>query len=323
MPDRKPPARERSGLTLVTGGAGFIGSHVVAGLLAAGQRVRVLDNLSTGRQSRLPADPRLEFVTGDVRDRRIVMQTMTGAEQVVHLAAQVFVSVSMDDPPGSAEHNIIGFLNVLQQAKTLGVRRLVYASSVAVYGNPARLPLSEDMPATPVSPYGLEKRVNEEYAALFGRVFGFPSLGLRLANIYGPRQDPSSPYSGVISRFVRQMREHQPITLYGSGEQTRDFVYVGDVAEIVVAALASDYHGVCNVGRGEPVSLLEVIDTLSAIAGYRPPLLHGPARAGDVMYSYCDAGRLQAALGLRPEIPLHEGLRRLFHEQSSPVAAAP
>ena len=299
---------------LITGGAGFIGSHTVERLLELDIRVRVLDNLSTGKRSNLDLDhPRLELMEGDVRDRALVKGVMAGVSHVVHLAAQVFTTASVEDPPASASHNIMGFVNVLHTAKEAGVKRFVYASSVAVYGNPAEIPSTEDSPLAPLSPYGLEKRTNEDYAALYGGLFGFASIGLRLSNVYGPRQDPSSPYSGVISQFVRKLWERQPLTLYGSGEQTRDFVYLGDVANTIVTALASDYHGICNVGRGEPISLLQLIDALAEIAGHRPEVLRLPRRAGDILHSVVDPSRLRKTLGVVPAISFKEGLRLLWN----------
>jgi UDP-glucose 4-epimerase len=298
---------------LVTGGAGFIGSHTVERLLGSGMRVRVLDNLSTGKRANLGLDhPSLELVEGDVRDRGRVRGVMAGVSRVVHLAAQVFAASSVDDPPDSASHNVMGFLNVLQTAKEAGIKHFVYASSVAVYGEPAVLPLTEDSPLVPLSPYGLEKRINEDYAALYERLFGFSSTGLRFSNVFGPRQDPSSPYSGVISRFVQQLHERQPLTLHGDGEQTRDFVYVSDVATAIVTALSSDYHGICNVGRGEPSSLLQLIDTLAKLAGYRPEIRRLPQRQGDIQHSVVDPGRLQKTFGVVPAVPLQEGLRLLW-----------
>ncbi len=299
---------------LVTGGAGFIGSHTVERLLDLGFRVRVLDNLSTGKRSNLDLDhPRLELVEGDVRDRAQVKGVLAGVGHVVHLAAQVFATASVEDPPASASHNILGFVNVLHSAKEAGLKRFVYASSVAVYGNPAEIPSTEDTPLAPLSPYGLEKRTNEDYATLYGELFGFASIGLRFSNVYGPRQDPSSPYSGVISQFARQLRERRPLTLYGNGEQTRDFVYVGDVADAIVTALASDYHGICNVGRGEPISLLQLIDALAEIAGYYPEIVRLPRRAGDILHSVIDPGRLRRTLGVVPAVSYKTGLRMLWN----------
>jgi UDP-glucose 4-epimerase len=301
-------------LVLVTGGAGFIGSHTVERLLGLCIPVRCLDNLSRGKLSNLDlANPLLEFVEGDVRDQLLVGRVMSGITHVVHLAAQVFVAVSVEDPPASASHNIMGFVNVLDAARKAGVKRLVYASSAAVYGAPAELPLKETAPLAPLSPYGLEKRINEDYAAMFNKLFGFSSLGLRFFNVFGLRQDPSSPYCGVISRFVQQIIGRHPIILYGSGEQTRDFIYVSDVAGAIATALVSCYTGVCNVGRGEPVSLLQLIDTLAEIAGYCPEVSHRPPRQGDIQRSFCDPGLLRKELGVIPAVGFAEGLKLLYH----------
>ena len=215
---------------LVTGGAGFIGSHSVDRLLESGARVRVFDNFSSGRRENLTPHPLLEIMVGDIRDRAAVADALAGITHVLHLAAQVSVATSMEAPLASADVNVGGFLNVLDAARAHRVQRMVYASSAAVYGVPARLPLHEEDPMLPLSPYGLEKSINDQYAALYREIYSQSSLGMRFFNVFGPRQDPSSPYSGVISLFVRRLREGQPLTVNGDGLQTRDFIFVGDVA---------------------------------------------------------------------------------------------
>ncbi|GAB4164913.1 MAG: NAD-dependent epimerase/dehydratase family protein [Rhodocyclaceae bacterium] len=297
---------------LVTGGAGFIGSHTVERLLAQGMHVRVLDDFSTGRLDNLPHHPRLEILTGDIRDRALVEDAMHRATRVLHLAAQVSVAASVEAPLASASINVTGFLNVLEAARRHRVRRLVYASSAAVYGVPARLPIDEDAPTAPISPYGLEKEINDRYAALYRSLYGLPTLGLRYFNVYGPRQDPSSPYSGVISIFCRRLREARPLSVFGDGLQTRDFIYVGDVARANAAALEGDLTGVCNVATGESISLRTLIKALSAVSGTRPLVSYREPRAGDIRESAADNRRLVTALKVSEFEPLGDGLSRLW-----------
>ena len=215
---------------LVTGGAGFIGSHTVEGLLEADARVRVLDNLSTGKRSNLPPHKHLDIQVGDIRNPNDVAMAMQGITHVLHLAAQVSVQASVESPPTSCSQNILGFVNVLHAARQQKVKRFVYASSAAVYGIPESVPLAENAELKPISPYGLEKYVNEQYATLFHSLYGFPSLGLRYFNVFGPRQDPKSPYAGVISKFIERISEQRPLTVFGDGLQTRDFIFVKDIA---------------------------------------------------------------------------------------------
>ena len=245
---------------LITGGAGFIGSHTARMLLASGCRVRVLDNLSSGSLGNLDpqamADGRLLFREGDVRDAEAVHSAVAGCDAVLHLAAQVSVHRSVADPLASAANNITGFLTVLDAVRRSGIRRFVYASSAAVFGEGPELPVSEASETGPVSPYGLEKLVNEQYAGLYQALYGVSSLGIRYFNVYGPLQDPDSPYAGVISKFAAALSAGRPLRVFGDGRQTRDFVYVGDVAQANVQALSSGLAGVLNLGTGQSVSLL-------------------------------------------------------------------
>lgn len=297
---------------LVTGGAGFIGSHSVERLLESGARVRVLDNFSSGKRANLAAHPQLEVIEGDIRDKQAVDAALSGVSHVLHLAAQVSVVTSVEDPLTSAAINIGGFLNVLDGARRLGVRRVVYASSAAVYGLPVKLPLDEAAPTAPISPYGIEKSIDDQYGALYHGLYGYPALGLRYFNVFGPRQDPSSPYSGVISIFTRRLREGSPLTVFGDGLQTRDFIYVGDVARANLAALQADACGVCNVATGRSVTLLELIEALGRVAGIAPQVLHAQARTGDIRDSAADNGKLRSVLGLAEFTTLEEGLQRLW-----------
>ncbi|MCJ0765432.1 NAD-dependent epimerase/dehydratase family protein [Variovorax terrae] len=300
---------------LITGGAGFIGSHSAEALLAQGVQVRVLDNLSSGRRDRLPADAladgRLTLLEGDVRDARAVDAAVQGCDAVLHLAAQVSVQSSVAEPVASSSHNVTGFLNVIDAVRRLQVPRLVYASSAAVYGAPASLPLDEASVPLPLSPYGLEKFINDQYAALYRTLYGVSAIGMRYFNVYGPRQDPRSSYAGVISKFADGLESGAVLRVFGDGSQTRDFVYVGDVAEANRRALASGVQGVLNVGTGRSVSLLELIEAMTEAFGRPAQVRHEAPAAGDVLHSATTPARLQQALDYRPGTSLVQGLRAL------------
>lgn len=297
---------------LVTGGAGFIGSHTVERLLEDGHHVRVLDNFSSGKPTNLPRHDHLRIVHGDIRRMSDVQGAMQGVSHCIHLAAQVSVGLSVAHPQASAEHNVTGTLNVMQAGIDSGIARLVYASSAAVYGTPERLPLSEDCRSRPLSPYGLEKAINERYAALLEQLHGLSSLGLRYFNVYGPRQDPQSPYAGVISLFVDRLLAHRPATIFGDGGQTRDFVYVEDVARSNVAALFNDRRGVCNVATQRRASLLELVATLQELIGTSQAPEFAPPRAEDIRHSQGCNERLLDWLGTAPQWSLDDGLRALL-----------
>ncbi|MFM9900644.1 MAG: SDR family NAD(P)-dependent oxidoreductase [Polaromonas sp.] len=300
---------------LITGGAGFIGSHTAEALLARGVQVRVLDNFSNGKHSNLPAaalaSGQLSVVQGDVRDAHVVDAAVQGMDAVLHLAAQVSVQRSVAEPVASSGHNITGFLNVLDAVRRHQVPRMVYASSAAVYGIPASLPLSEDAAAKPLSPYGLEKFINDQYAELFRTLYGVSSVGMRYFNVYGPRQDPASPYAGVISKFANGLQTGTPLRVFGDGSQTRDFVYVGDVAQANVRALEGVVHGVLNVGTGRTVSLLQLIDTMAQAFDAAPEVRHEPAATGDIPHSATTTTRLAQALAWQPATSLLDGLGAL------------
>jgi UDP-glucose 4-epimerase len=296
---------------LVTGGAGFIGSHSVEALLDKGARVTVLDNLSTGKRANVPENEQVESIEGDIRDAATVRRAMQGVTHVLHLAAQVSVRASLEDPAHSASHNIAGFLNVADAARNAGVR-LVYASSAAVYGAPETLPLDEGAPCRPTSPYGLEKWIDDQYAGLYRDLYGTSTLGMRYFNVYGPRQDPASPYAGVISRFAACIGSDAPLTVFGDGRQTRDFVYVGDVARANVAALESSYQGVLNVGTGTSVNLLQLIEALGRCAARTPQVRFNPPVAGDIRDSAMRPERMREVLGFVPATALVDGLAQLL-----------
>lgn len=302
---------------VVTGGAGFIGSHSVEALLARGWSVRVLDNFSTGKRTNLPDHAQLAVHEADIRDPAAAARAIDGATHVLHLAAQVSVEASVNDPPASASVNIGGFLTVLDAARRAGVRRVVYASSAAVYGMPERLPLDERAAVAPISPYGLEKRINDEYAALYATLYRTSALGLRYFNVYGPRQDPRSPYAGVVSKFVDAARAGRTLTVFGDGRQTRDFVYVGDVAAVNARALESDAGGVINVGTGRTVTLLDLIDALERIFGRPLTRAFGPPRAGDIRDSAMIPALLERTLGPVPATSIDTGLAALVRAETS------
>ena len=232
---------------------------------------------------------------GDIRNAEDVQQAMRDVTRVLHLAAQA----SVEDPVNSCASNIMGYVNVLDAARRAGVQRFVYASSAAVYGVPQVLPLTEAAPVNPLSPYGLEKYVNDQYAAMYRALYGMNCLGMRYFNVYGPRQDPRSPYAGVISRFIDCVSRGVPLRVHGDGLQTRDFVYVADVAQANLRALESELGGVCNIGTGQTVTLLQLIGTIGAIAGRELAVTHEPPREGDIRDSATAVGRMESELGAR------------------------
>lgn len=299
---------------LITGGAGFIGSHLTERLLMAGHRVRVIDNFTTGKRENIPASERLEVLTGDVRDPLCVTEAAVGADAVVHLAAVASVQACVDDPLGTHQTNLVGTLHVLEAARQQRVRRLLFASSAAVYGDTATVPVAEGVPLSPLTPYAADKLASEHYLRFYQNKFGVAATAFRFFNIYGPRQDPSSPYSGVISIFVERLRRRLPVTLFGDGEQTRDFVYVTDLATMLTKALTmpSLEGQVVNVGRGVECSLLELLATLEQLTGVSLQREHMPPRLGDIRRSCADIGRLTALTGGAPPTTLTEGLRHLL-----------
>ena len=301
---------------LVTGGAGFIGSHLVERLLAEGHTVRVLDDFSTGRRENLAfAKPgaALEVVEGDVRDPCAVREAVATVDGVFHEAALVSVPRSVEEPELSCAINAHGTARVFDAARRAGVRRVVFASSAAVYGDTAEVPVSERAAVRPLSPYGLDKLYTEQLAALHHALYGQEALPLRYFNVFGPRQDPSSPYSGVISIFVTRLLAGQPITIHGDGEQTRDFVYVADVVEANMRAMFGSYGGPSplNVGGDGRMSLKTLAALLGEIVGTTPVITHGAACAGDIRHSAADITAIRAALGYVPRWTTHAGLAAL------------
>jgi UDP-glucose 4-epimerase len=293
---------------LVTGGAGFIGSAVVRKLLAEGHGVRVFDNLETGDRTNVPAG--VPLIEGDIRDAAALEAAMAGSDHVVHLAAMVSVALSVAEPERCFDINVTGTRRVLETAKALGVKRVVMASTAAIYGNEPTLPKRETMAPRPESPYAYAKWQNEVDAGYYGRYLGLETVCLRFFNVFGPRQRPDSPYSGVISIAANRLLAGLPFTVNGTGEQTRDFIYVDDVASAVVASLSRPglSHDVMNVGRGKAITLLELIDTLAGAIGVTPELKFEAPRAGDVLHSLSDASRLERVVSLKAAVPLDRGL---------------
>lgn len=299
---------------LVTGGAGFIGSHLSDLLLRAGAHVRVLDNLSTGKRENLPAHAQLELIVGDIADIEIVDRCMQDRDAVVHLAAVASVQASIDDPLGTHRSNFDGTLNLLEAARRYGCKRFVYASSAAIYGDTDVLPVVENLIPNPLSPYACDKLAGEYYLRYYTRKHGLNTTAFRFFNIYGPRQDPSSPYSGVISIFMDRLQKGEAFTIFGDGEQTRDFVYVGDLVALLAAALTRDDLAgqAMNVGTGSEQSLLVLIAEIERLAGTRIERKHLPARVGDIVRSRADVTRLRQLMQTVPSTPLRDGLRELM-----------
>ncbi len=301
---------------LVTGGAGFIGSHLVEALLDKGYEVRVLDNLSTGRRENLASvQGAFEWVEADVRDREAVLRAMKDVDGVLHEAAMVSVPFSMERPRECHEINLVGTLNILEAARAAGVHRVVMAGTAAAYGNNPELPKRETMVPEPESPYGATKVAAEQYLRAYARMGGLETASLRYFNVYGPRQDPRSMYSGVISRFVESLVAGETPIIFGDGEQSRDFIYVGDVVRANLLALRAPHlepGAVFNIGTGHSVTLLELLEVLARAAGREVVPRFASARPGDVKHSRADMARARAVLGFEAEVPLSEGLARLW-----------
>ena len=294
---------------IVTGGAGFIGSHIVDALLENGYSVAVIDNLSTGKRGNV--NPDAHFYEVDIRDARAVCEVFENERPTVvsHQAAQADVRASVADPVGYAETNILGTLNLLQAAKAVGAKKFVFASTGgAVYGNPEELPATERCAARPLDPYGTSKLACEYYLFTYKHNFGLDYCVLRYANVYGPRQNPDGE-AGVVAIFAKGMLARRPLTIWGDGLQSRDFVYVGDVAAANVAA-ARYGGGIYNIGTGLPTDIVTIARGLARIAGYTQELRRGPAKLGEVRHSYLDSHKARRELGWEPQMGLSDGLAR-------------
>ena len=298
---------------LVTGGAGFIGSHIVRSLLERGDSVRVLDNFATGKRERLlPVQASVELIEGDIRYLNNVQEAVQGADYVIHLAALPSVARSVRTPIESNDVNVVGTLNLLIAARDAGVRRVVYAASSSAYGNSAVLPKVETMPSDPLSPYAVNKFTGELYCKVFARVYALETVSLRYFNVFGPRQDPSSQYSAVIPRFIRALLAGERPVIYGDGEQSRDFTYVQNVVEAsLLACTAPAVAGeTINVACGERVTLNGLVRTICRLLGTEVEPVYEAPRAGDVRHSQADIQKAAALLQYRPSVGMGEGLRR-------------
>jgi nucleoside-diphosphate-sugar epimerase len=299
-------------LYLVTGGAGFIGSHLTEELTRRGEHVRVVDSLTTGHRKNLAHLSGIDFLEGDLADLAVAKRAVEGVDYVLHQAAIPSVPRSVEDPIASNRANIDSTLNVLVAARDAGVKRVVYAGSSSAYGNTPTLPKREDMPANPLSPYALQKLVGEQYMQMFTALYGLETVTIRYFNVFGPRQDPSSPYSGVISVFAKALLANTAPTIYGDGEQTRDFTYVANVVDGVLRAVkAPGASGqVVNVATGSRISLNTLFKTMRDVVGARVDVTYAPTRHGDVRDSQADITRARTLLGYEPLVSFEEGLKK-------------
>ncbi|MGH7720071.1 MAG: SDR family oxidoreductase [Gemmatimonadaceae bacterium] len=305
---------------LVTGGAGFIGSHLVEHLVATGHRVTVLDNFLTGRRENLaPVSGSITLVEGSITDPDACRRAMGGVEFVLHQAALPSVPRSVRDPLATHEANATGTLNVLGAAKAAGVKRVVYAASSSAYGNTVELPKRESMPARPLSPYAASKLAGEVYASVFHATYGLETIALRYFNVFGPRQDPASQYAAAVPRFIVAALANDPPTIYGDGEQTRDFTYIANVVRANMLACEAPPAAcgrVFNVGCGQRVTVNEIWSRIRDLTGSTVDARYEPGRAGDVRDSLASLDEIRQYLGYEPIIDLDEGLRRTVESLS-------
>jgi len=297
---------------LVTGGAGFIGSHLVEELVGRGEHVRVVDNLITGKRQNIAHLPSVEFMEGDLADLEVARGAVKGVDYVLHQAAIPSVPRSVQDPITSNRANVDASLNVLVAARDEGVKRLVYAGSSSAYGNSPTLPKVETMTTGPLSPYALQKLVAEQYCQMFTQLYGLETVTIRYFNVFGPRQDPSSPYSGVISLFISALCDGRQPTIYGDGEHTRDFTYVANVVDGVLrACTASGASGeVINVATGGRISLNTLFANIRQLVGTKVEPIYAAPRAGDVKDSQADISKARRILGYEPAVSFEDGLEK-------------
>ena len=298
---------------LVTGGAGFIGSHIVDRLLKDGHEVIVIDDFSTGHRENLAANPKLEIVEGDIRDFDTVNQCMQGVDWVFHKAAVASVPKTVNDPVGSSAVNYQGTLHILEAARQNGVKRVVFASSAALYGDEPTLPKVETMLPVTLSPYAVDKLASEYACGMYTKLYGLETVALRYFNVYGPRQDPSSPYSGVISIFADKLNQGATPTIFGDGEQTRDFVFVSDVVEANMQAVSQSAPAgqVINIATGNKITLNELLKTFCEIKAVPFEANYGEPRQGDIKESYANVDKAVAILGWNSTVELKQGLLEL------------
>jgi nucleoside-diphosphate-sugar epimerase len=298
---------------LVTGGAGFIGSHIVKRLVADGAHVRVIDNLSTGQARRLDSvRAKIDFIQGDLADAAASRDAVEGMDYVLHQAAVPSVQRSVADPVATNRANVTGTVNLLEACRQAQVRRIVFAASSSAYGDTEMLPKREDMDSNPLSPYALQKFVGERYCRLYYDLYGLESISLRYFNVFGPEQDPHSEYSAVVPKFISALLAKQPITIHGDGEQSRDFTYIENVVEANLLALkAPNAAGsMCNIGCGERITLNRLVSLLEKQLGVKAQVTFAPPKAGDVRHSLADIERAKAILGYEPKVMVEEGLGR-------------
>lgn len=295
---------------LVTGGAGFIGSHIVDLLIQRGDEVIIIDNLSTGKEEQI--HPQARFYCIDLNDPRLIeIVKEEQPDAIVHQAAQIHVPTSVENPVFDATCNIIGTLNVLEACRQANVQKVVYASSAAVYGNPQYLPLDEEHPVQPLSGYGISKHTPEHYLQVYHQLYGLDYTVLRYSNVYGIRQDPQGE-GGVISIFLEKIFSGQPLVVFGNGEQTRDYIYVEDVAKANLAALSKGSREIINIGTGVATSLNELIEMFEEITGKELEVKHAPERQGDIKHSLFDIEKAIRLLDWQPKTSIREGLRKTY-----------
>lgn len=296
---------------LVTGGAGFIGSHIVEELVKKGEKVKVFDNFSTGKEENLESvRKKIKIIKGDIRDLKDLERAFYGIDYVLHQAAMRSVPKSVDDPRGANDNNITGTLNVLMAARKSGVKKVVYASSSSVYGDCKIYPQKESFVPAPISPYAVSKLAGEYYAVMFSKTYYLPTVSLRYFNVFGPKQPPESQYSAVIPKFIESALKGVPLEVHWDGRQSRDFTYVKNVVNAnIMAALSSKSSGkVYNVACGSTISLIEIIKIIEKFLGYKLEKRFTPKRAGDVRKTWADISLIKKDLGYKPEVGFEEGL---------------
>lgn len=295
---------------VVTGGAGFIGSHLAEELAKSGDQVIILDNLSTGKMDNIEgllSQKNVDFIQGSINDSPLLLELFQNAQYIFHQAAISNVPRSIENPYASHEANITGTLNVLLAARDNNVKKVIYASSSSVYGDTPTLPKREDMITLPLSPYAVTKLAGEYYCRVFHQVYGLPTVCLRYFNVYGPRQDQNSPYAAVIPKFIKRSGDGSPPVIFGDGEQTRDFTFVKDVVEANILAAQSDVCGVFNVSRGETITINRLAELIIELVGNKVEPVHQELRPGDIRYSIADISKAKA-FGYEPKYSLKDGL---------------
>ncbi len=305
---------------VITGGAGFIGSNI-AEELSARNELLIVDDLSSGRLEnidRLQRLPGVTFRQGSILDLDLVREVTRGADYVFHLAALASVPMSIEDPLRTEQVNTVGTLNVLVAARDSRVKKVVFSSSCAVYGDTPSLPAREDMIPQPLSPYAVTKAAAEHYCSVFQHVYSLPTVALRYFNVYGPRQDPHSEYAAVVPKFISRALARAPLTIFGDGQQTRDFVFVKDVVSANIAAAEGDVSGVFNIGSGRPTSVLQLADIIVKLTGAPATMVHQPPQPGEIRHSYGDISRAER-FGYNPRHNIEEGIRETIARLRSPA----